>query len=165
MTKELPIPDTIRAFQRGATAARRFPENAQCACGESRPWAFIPGSAPVICARCDREKKGITTLDSHHVAGEANSPATIPIPVNDHRVELNRPQYSWPKQTLRNPDGSPLLAAAGCVRGFVDTLCYLIDKFLLWIPEMLEDLDAFLAEKLGSNWWKGTRLEKYAPKR
>ena len=164
MKERAPIRDPIRAYQRDVTAARRVPENARCECGESRPRALIRGSDPIICARCDRQTRGKTTLDAHHVAGEANSPVTIPIPVNDHRAHLSVDQYDWPKETLENVDGSPLLAAAGCIRGLVDTLLYLIDKFLVWIPEMLEDMDAIAVEKLGRKWWKGTRLEKYAPK-
>ena len=34
---------------------------------------------------------------------------------------------------------SPLLAAAASVRGFIDTVLYLIDKGLHWIAEMLEN--------------------------
>lgn len=164
MRKKSLTRDPIRAYQRDLVAARRLPENAQCACGESRPRALIRGSNPVICAHCDRQAKGRATLDNHHVAGEANSAVKIPISVNDHRARLSADQYEWPKETLENPDESPLLAAAGCVRGFIDTLLYLIDKFLLWIPELLEDMDAIAVEKLGRKWWKDTPLEKYAPK-
>ena len=165
MRKRAPIRNPIRAYQRDEVAARRFPEGAHCACGESRHRALIPGSNPVICAACDREENGQKTLDDHHAGGEANSPATIPVPVNDHRARLNVDQYEWPKGTLENPTRSPLLAAAGRIRGFVDVLHFLIDKLLLGIPELLEDSDAFLAEKLGPKWWIGTPVEKYAPKR
>jgi len=99
------------------------------------------------------------------VAGEANNSATIPTPANDHIAELNAAQYDWPKQTLENSDGCPLLAAAGCVRGFIDYLYYIVDKFLVWIPEMLELLSAFLKDKLGPKWWVGTKLEKFATRR
>jgi len=163
--RRLPIRDEIAAYQREVVAERRVGEGAQCACGESRPRALVEGSSPTICFRCDRKKNGRTTLDEHHVAGKSNSPVTMSVPVNDHRARLSVDQYDWPKETLENPDGSPLLRAAASIRGFVDFLLYLIDKFILWIPEMLEDLDAFLAERFGSNWWKGTPLEKYAPKR
>lgn len=103
-------------------------------------------------------------MDGHHVAGEANSPVKISIPVNDHRARLSVDQYEWPKETLENPSGSPLRAAAARIRGFGDVQYYLIEKLLLETPEALEELDSFLAEKLGPEWWKGTRLEKYAPK-
>ena len=118
-----------------------------------------------MCLECVRRKRGKSTQDNHHPAGKANNPTTTPILANDHRAELNVAQYDWPKETRENPEGSPLLAAAACIRGFVDTIFYLIDKLLLWIPQMLEVLDRFLAEKLGPKWWCGTPLEQFAPKR
>ena len=103
-------------------------------------------------------------MDDHHPFGSANDPTTIRVPVNDHRAELNVAQQDWPKETLRNPDGSPLLRAAACIRGFVDTILYLIREGLLWVAEMLEKLDAFLAETIGPKWWTGTPLAEFAPK-
>lgn len=157
--------DPIRAHARKAMAARRVGAGARCACGESRPEALIPGSNPTTCARCARERQGLTIMDNHHVAGKPNDPTTIQVPVNDHRAELNTAQYDWPKQTRENPNGSPLLGAAACVRGFVDYIIYLLKKMLLWIPEMLENLDAYLREKLGPKWWINTPLEQFAPNR
>ena len=104
-------------------------------------------------------------MDNHHFAGEANNPTTIPVPVNDHRARLSVDQMDWPKSTLRNPHGSPLLAAAGCVRGFIDVIHYLIEKGLLWIADMLEVLDEFQVKKLGPQWWIDTELEQFCPKR
>jgi len=163
MPRKLPIRDPIAAHQRKAVAARRFGENAQCACGESRPEALIAGSSPTICAACGRKKRGKTSLDKHHVASRANSPITIPVPVNDHRARLSVDQYDWPKQTRTNPDGSPILATAASLRGYSDTTVHLMETLLN--PEMLEALEALLTEKLGPKWWIGTPLEKYAPKR
>ena len=165
MPRKPPQRDPIGAYQRKATAARRVGKDKKCACAEARPEALIAGSKPTICAACKRKRRGETTEDKHHPAGEANSPVTMPVPVNDHRAELNPAQYDWPKETRENPDGSPLLAAAGCIRGLIDTIFYLIDKLVLWIPEMLEKLNVFLVEKLGRRWWAGTELEQFAPKR
>lgn len=165
MARKLPIRDPIAAHQRGAVARRRVGENAQCACGESRPEALVSGSNLIICAACDRKKRGTTTLDRHHVAGKSNSPATIPIPVNDHRARLSTDQRDWSRQTLENPNGSPLLAAAASLRGYSDTSAYLVETFVLNNPEMLETLDVFLIEKLGPEWWIGTSMEQYARKR
>ncbi len=101
--------DPIGRYQRKATAARRIGRNKQCACGESRPEALVRGSKPTTCAACVRKKRGLTTEDNHHPAGRANNPATIRVPVNDHRAELSPAQYDWPRETLENPDRSPLL--------------------------------------------------------
>lgn len=73
-------------------------------------------------------------------------------------------QYDWPKETLENPKGCPLRAAAGCIRGFIDMICYLIDKLLRWIAEMLELLSAYLVERLGPAWWIDTPVAQFARK-
>jgi hypothetical protein len=91
--------------------------------------------------------------DDHHPFGKANSPVTIPVPPNDHRAELSDAQQDWPKRTRENPDGSPALKAAGIIRGFVDTIVYLIKKGVLWVADMLERLDAALVERVGRTWW------------
>lgn len=165
MSKELPPRDPIRQYQRKTIAARRIGLGKKCACGESRPEALIAGSKPTICAACKRKKRGQSATDAHHVAGKSNSKVTISVPVNDHRAILSTAQWDWPKETRENPDCSPLLAAAGCIRGFADILVYLIKELLLWIADMLEALNALLVEKHGPKWWHNTELEKFAPKR
>ena len=162
--KKLPQNDPIRAYQRKATAVRRFGVNVRCACGEATPEALIAGSTPTVCAACDRKERGLTTMDDHHFARRANNPLTVPVPVNDHSADLTTAQADWPKETRDNPHGSPLLAAAGCIRGFVDWVVYLIQKGVLWIAEMLETLDKYLLEELGATWWVNTPLAQFAPK-
>jgi len=77
---------------------------------------------------------------------------------------LSVAQYDWPRLTLENPEGCPLLVAAACNRGFIDSLCYLIDELLRWISEMLEALSALLEEKLGPKWWLNTPVSRFARK-
>ena len=163
--KRLPIRDEIAAYQREAVAERRVGEGAQCACGESRAEALISGrrSCNLRCIECNRKRHGQTTIDDHHVAGKANSPITMPASGQRSHSWLTVAQYDWPKETLKNPDGSPLLRAAASIRGSVDVLLYLIDKFILWIPEMLEAHDAFLVKKLGRKYWLGTEIEEICP--
>jgi hypothetical protein len=165
MTPKPPTRDPSRAYRRKAVAARRVGVGARCSCGEDRPEALIAGSNPTICAACKRATKGRSTTDDHHSFGRANHPATIPVFVNDHRADLSVAQAEWPKSTLRNTEGSPLLAGAACVRGFIDTILYLIGKGLLWLAEMLEKLDEVLIRKLGPKWWLKTDIERFAPKK
>ena len=165
MRRRLPIRDEIAAYQREAVAERRVGEGAQCACGESRPEALIAESAPIRCIECNRKLLGQATVDDHHPAGKANSPITTPVPANDHCAELTVAQQDWPKKTLENPDGSPLLAAAASIRGYSNTNSYQVRTLLLTNPEMLEELDSFLTKERGPEWWVGTSLEKYVPKR
>lgn len=165
MRQSLSPRDSIGAHRRKVIAARRIGIGAACACGEQRPEALIPGTNPIVCAACQRTANGRTTTDNHHFAGKENSVATIPVPVNDHRARLSVAQADWPKSTLMNVQGSPLLAAAACIRGFIDTVLYLIEQGLLWIAEMLERLDQFQVKKLGPKWWIKTEIEQFAPKK
>jgi hypothetical protein len=129
----------IQVFQRKASAARRVGVDAKCTtCGESRPDALIAGSKPIICARCQREQKGHSTIDNHHPAGKANSPVTITIPANDHRAILSVAQYNWPQDTLENPHADPDLQMAASIRGYLDMQRYLEDSLLRPIIEKLE---------------------------
>ena len=157
------LPDPVGAYQRKTTARRCVGDRLCSFCGEARPEALIRDSDPAICHECKRRMNGHTTMDKSHTAGEANHPETIRVPANDHIAVLSVAQYQWPRETLQNPERCFLLAAAGCVRGVIDHLHYLINKFLLWIPEMLEKLSAFLREELGPKWWVGTPMEKFAP--
>jgi hypothetical protein len=164
MPKSVPPDDPTYAYARNATAARSVGISAHCSCGETRPEALIRGSKPTTCFGCARKQRGYSPVDNHHVAGEANSPATLPVPASDHCAVLSVAQYNWPRETLENPDGCPLRAAAACIRGFIDYIYYAVEKHLLWIPEMLETLSTFLADKLGRKWWHNTPLDRFSPK-
>jgi hypothetical protein len=154
--------DPIREAQRRAVAQRRIGQNARCACGELRPEALIRKGDAISCARCNRLRNGQSPIDSHHVAGRANSPVTLRVPVNDHRAILSVSQQDWPNLTLENPNGSPLLRGAACIRGVADVIVYLIRELLLWVAEMLELLDAFLLRQSGPAWWLDTEVEQFA---
>src|SRR2546429_6453485 len=105
MSNEIPKLDPSGAYRRKAKAARRIGKNKQCACGEMRPEALVPKSSPTICAKCQRESRGHTTIDNHHFAGKANHWLTVAVPVNDHRADLSVAQYdNWPEQQPEKPD-------------------------------------------------------------
>lgn len=161
MPKSPHQPNPITAAARRSKAARRVGVGSACACGENRPPALIPGSNPMICARCKRLKEGKRPYDNHHYAGEANHPLTVPVDVNDHRAIFNEDQYEWPKKTVENPHGSPLLAVAGCIRGFCNWVVYLLDKLLLWGARLLEPLDEFLSLQFGPNLWSSAEYTQF----
>ena len=163
MGRKPPALDPRAAHRRKVIAARRTGGRA-CKCGEDRPEALITGSDPIVCARCDRKLKRKKTSDGHHLAGQANDPTTISIPVNDHRAELSVAQQDWPSKTLQNPDGSPLLAEAARIRGFMDTSVYLMSRFLRPAAALLEHLDTYSERKLGKKWWKKMKLKPFEPK-
>jgi hypothetical protein len=163
MAKKIPPRDPRAAHRREVIAARRIGEGKRCKCGETRTRALIPSSDPIICAACDRKAHGRSEVDNHHIAGRANSPITIAVPVNDHRAVLSTAQQSWPSRTLQNPDCSPFLRGAACIRGFADIMVYVVESFLLWIAQMLELLDTYLEQKLGHKWWTHTKLKSFEP--
>jgi hypothetical protein len=154
----------IKAAARRAGAQRRVGEDAECACGEKRPEALISGRKTAICYECDAQQRDESAFQPHHAGGRANDVTTIGVPTNDHRAELSIEQYDWPRRTLQNPDRSPLLAMSGCIRGFIETTRYLMDKLLVWIPPQLETLDASLCEQWGPQWWLKVPLRQLPPK-
>ena len=148
-------------YRRKAIARRRHGKSASCIrCGETQPEALIRGSNPRICGRCQRRIQGKTEFDGHHVAGQNNHAAKVPVPINAHRARLSVAQFTWPSKTLRNPNKSPLLAVAACVRGFIDFFDYCIDEFLRPLPPILENIDSHLTERLGPHWWATSKSNK-----
>src|SRR5262245_33941065 len=143
-TRRIPKRDPEGAYVRKTTAKRRVGRR-RCLCGESRPEALIQET--VWCAVCQRKQQERAITDQHHYAGAANDATTILVSASDHRADLTTAQLDWPKETRENPDGSPALAGAARVRGFIDTVIYLIRKGLLWVAETLERLDAALVKR------------------
>lgn len=121
-------------------------------CAESDPFALTLTPDGLRCYECQALAAGRSWIERQHPAGRRNHQATVPIPGNDHRV-IDDHKHDWPRDTLRNPDGSPLLRAAACLRGWLDTLRVIIDRTVGWIPPFLEQLDRWLAERLGPGWW------------
>ena len=156
----MPDRDPIRAAARRSRSQRRIGAGRSCECGERRPAALIVGSDPLMCFDCERRQRDRSTCDLHHVAGRANHEITIPIPANDHRAVLSELQYEWPKQILRNPNKSPLRAAAACIRGLIDTIKYLLDELIGWIPDFLFSLDKALTQEFGPLWWQVLPLDR-----
>ncbi len=151
-------PDPEAEYRRQERAKRRLGTKTKCTqCGATK--ALIPKSKPRICAECQRKNQGQSVTDNHHVAGKNNHAGTVPVPVNDHRARLSLEQHKWPARTLRNPDQSPLLAIAACIRGFIDFVEYCIEQFLVWAIAFLEELDARLVEKFGPRWWDVIRVK------
>lgn len=101
-------------------------------------------------------------MESHHIAGEANSPIRVEVPITDHR-KLSDAQYEWPPGVGSNTDGSPLLAAAGFLSGAADFIEILIVNGIRQIAEFLRRLDAWLRGHAGTQWWKGTDFDGWQP--
>ena len=145
-------------------AQRRVGAQARCACGETRPEMLLAQSRPVVCAACDRVARGKSPYDQHHVAGKANSPVTITVPVNDHRAILSVLQMDWPRLMRENPDGNPLVALAAKLRGFMDTVRYLFEALIEAAIACALALNDWLTAQHGPTWWVGTPIAVFASK-
>jgi hypothetical protein len=121
-------------------------------CPVANPFALTGVDPDVVCYEHRADLKARPWLEDHHPAGRHNDPATVQLPGNEHRVLSGR-QGVWPRETLRNPDGSPLLKAAAALRGWLDVLWLIMTRTVGWIPEFLEQLDAWLQVKVGERWW------------
>jgi hypothetical protein len=162
---ESPDGDPIGRAKRRSIAARRVGVGAKCEwCGENRPFALIAGSNPKTCVECMRRQKGHKTIDYHHPVGKANDSTTFRIGANDH-ADLTEAQRAWPKTTLENPDGSPLLAIAARHRGNSDLIDYLMKKPLLRSAPAIEDVDAFLTSYFGRKWWTKREYRNFMKRR
>jgi hypothetical protein len=145
-----PIGNDVRRRRRRT----RVGPNAACAmCGERDVRSLTRRGKKVLCYECAAKEDRRSPDEDHHVAGRHNSDFTVKMPGNPHQI-LNTYQQGWPRETLMNPDKSPLLKAAALLRGFLDILRLIIERILGWVPEFLETLDAWLRQTLGSRWWE-----------
>lgn len=139
---------------RMARRSRRVGTDAKCAeCGEGDPRALVRRPVRVLCYECLAAERGRSRTEKHHFPSRYNSLFIVMVPGNDHRI-LNDDQRDWPTNTFRNPHGSPLLKASAAMRGWLDILRVVMERGVGWIPTFLEDLDAWLEERLGPQWWR-----------
>jgi hypothetical protein len=145
--------DEDRDARREARLRQLGTRTPNCAtCPETDPFALTQTPDGLRCYECQALAAGRPWTERQHPAGRRNHPATVPIPGNDHRV-VDDLKNDWPRDTLRNPDGSPLLCAAACLRGWLDTLRLIVERTVGWIPPFLEHLDTWLTSQLGHGWW------------
>lgn len=151
-----------REIRREAAYERLRTRQPRCQhCRETDPFTLHGEHPDITCYECFARSAGRSTTELHHPAGRRNSRATVPIPGNDHRV-LSDIQRDWPERTLRNPDGSPLLAAAAAIRGWLDVLWLIIKRSVGHVPAFLELLDERLRLQYGDRWWEALGLEGIA---
>lgn len=129
----------------------RSPRCQHPGCAEDDPFALTGAGADILCAEHRALERGLPWIQLDHLAGQANDDAVVPLPANDHAVRSTI-QDAWPRETLRNLDGSPLLRDAALARGWLDYL-ELVSNRAGAVPVSLERLDLWLREVLGPRWW------------
>jgi hypothetical protein len=145
--------DDERLEERYQQLGTRAPRCYVDGCSETNPFALSGIHPDLICAEHRADKAVRSWLEQHHIPGRANDGAdTQTAPANDHAV-LSEYQRAWPRETLRNPDGGPLLRAAAMLRGWLDVLRLIMERTVGWIPNFLEALDRWLRGRLGPRWW------------
>jgi hypothetical protein len=109
---------------------RTFALDAACArCAYDRSDALVWGE-PILCAVCDARERGISEIEHHHVAGQANSPFTIALDTNAHR-EITALQIRLvPHDVLRNPQELHYLRWSAWLYG--------IAVLFIWFAEYLK---------------------------
>ena len=71
--------------------------------------------------------QGHSPVEDQHPLGHHNDEQfSMPFLGNLHRA-MDDGKRDWPERTLTNPDGSPLLKAAACVRSACDWLRMIVD--------------------------------------
>jgi len=123
-------------------------------CSETDPFALTGVHPNELCEEHLADAMHERWVEEHHLAGAANHPTAAAIPANDHARITHGYQKQWPRETLRNTEGSPLLCAAAAIRGWMDVLRLMLDRTIAWIPAFLETLDAWLLDLLGPGWWR-----------
>lgn len=141
-----------RLEERHRHLGTRTPECSVTGCLERHPFCLTGSGSSVLCYEHALDR----WTEEQHWFGQHNDPLTSPIPANDHRF-ISELLALWPQQTLRNPDGSPLLKAAAALRGWLDVMRLLIERVVGWMPPFLEQLDSWLRERLGPRWWDDFR--------
>jgi hypothetical protein len=144
--------DRIEARRR--ELGTRTPRCAAPGCREAHPEAFTGVAPNLLCREDLADAQDRSWTEGHHIAGRRNHQLVVDIPANDHAILSASQQVEWPRATLRNPDGSPLLRAAALLRGWLDILRLLIERGLGWIPPFLEALDEQLTAHIGPKWWE-----------
>ena len=139
------------AFERFGT---RKPHCSVCGCPVS-DWRALTGDEPehLVCYEHRAERQGRSPIEDQHPSGRHNDARfTVPFTGNLHRA-TDDGKKDWPKKTLHNPEGSPALKAAACVRATGDWLLMIVGCLLGWVALFLEWLDERLTDLHGRRWW------------
>src|SRR5690348_9155987 len=118
--------ENLKRLKRDARRSDKFPAGSACAeCGIQDPILLVENTDALLCYEHHEMSKGKSGFEADHFAGKANSKMTLLVPANMNRLNLDN-QHGWPRDTLRNPEGNPLLKAEAIVRGWVSYLSIIL---------------------------------------
>jgi hypothetical protein len=111
-----------------------------------------------LCYECQAKAAGRSTVEAHHLFGEAVNPAaTAQLPGNIHR-EVSDMQYGWPDDVIKTAPRDPLamailvvLAAWDVARALAPHVRALLDFLqLLWKT---------LQKRYGNRWYEVLKIQ------
>jgi hypothetical protein len=143
-----------RAGRRSRKVRTLGPDAKCCTCGYADPTVLQWKRGKIWCYECASALQGKTTVEQHHVLGQANDSVMVGVPGNIHRA-LSDAQVDWPREVRYNADADPLRWIAAFFRSLRDLACWAVDRLetiALWI-ETLADL---LLAAWGPRWWETT---------
>jgi len=148
------------ATQRAVRHARRRRKMREAVCQTCGRPCRAPIEQPKeqdLCYECQATAAGRSTIEAHHLFGEAVYPdLTTPLPGNIHR-EVSEMQYDWPKSVTAAAPRDPIamlmllgFAALDLGRAFAPHLRAALDFLLL--------LWKALKQKYGSRWYEVLKI-------
>jgi hypothetical protein len=123
-------------------------------------WRQLTGDDPehLFCYEHLAELQGRSPVECQHLIGHHNDEQLcMPFLGNLHRA-MDDGKKDWPQKTLLNPEGSPALKAAACVRAACDWAQVIVGCLMTWVALFLEWLDTRLTELHGRRWWEAIGL-------
>ncbi len=134
---------------RSTNRREKLGPDAECVrCGYTDPAAL---QFVILCYECLAFVQGRSTVEDHHVLGQANDPSTIGVPANPHRSLSDRMQ-DWEDELLRGDPADPLLWIARLLRSIKDAAEWIMDR-LDDVVHFLLRLRQWLLENYGPQWW------------
>lgn len=105
----------------------------QCAMCGIDDIRMLQSTQVVLCAECRKKLQGQSVYEDHHLAGQQNSPLTIPLPANEHAIL------------------SDMYASFGVTDDAGVSLLHWMEVFLSRMLEIVQDITTQITDKEGKN--------------
>lgn len=149
--------------RRAARLAKKrlaLPPDAACAdCGTRRLQALTTVDDQVVCYRCLNRRRGLPAFEQHHFVAALQTPETIPVPANDHRV-IEDGKHDYPVEVWTNEHGRTVLMAVA-VLAMAGALGYCLYKYCGPLGRGLLRANAWLVTQHGPEWEAGAGLAPF----
>jgi hypothetical protein len=104
-----------------------------------------------LCYECLLIQHGKSSVETHHLLGQANDPSTVDTLGNLHRA-LTDSQQDWPEEVRHNTHRNPLWWLAGIFYSLHDYLAWLL-RTCRKIGDLLVQIGHWAEQQGGTQWW------------